>query len=328
ILLRNPKPLKRKGRRLSLLYRPMERVGVFVPGGKAFYPSTLLMVAVPALSAGVPHVAVASPPTANGDIHPAVLATCRICGLAEVYRIGGTPAIAAFAYGTETVPAVEKIAGPGNLYVQLAKRMVYGRVDIDAFAGPSEVVVLADASADATLVAADMLSQAEHDPGSAVLVTPDEALANRVSEELERQVVALDRAEATRRSLEKYSAVVLVADLDEGARVVNELAPEHLQILTADPRAALRDIRSAGAIFLGPYTPVAVGDYVAGPSHALPTGGTARWASGLTANSFLRSMSVIEYDTRALAADADDFQRLAETEGLTAHAESVRKRLE
>ena len=328
ILLRDPKPLKRKGRRLSLLYRPMERVGVFVPGGKAFYPSTLLMVAVPALSAGVPHVAVASPPTANGDIHPAVLATCRICGLAEVYRIGGTPAIAAFAYGTETVPAVEKIAGPGNLYVQLAKRMVYGRVDIDAFAGPSEVVVLADASADATLVAADMLSQAEHDPGSAVLVTPDEALANRVSEELERQVVALDRAEATRRSLEKYSAVVLVADLDEGARVVNELAPEHLQILTADPRAALRDIRSAGAIFLGPYTPVAVGDYVAGPSHALPTGGTARWASGLTANSFLRSMSVIEYDKRALAADADDIQRLAETEGLTAHAESVRKRLE
>ncbi|MGB2997872.1 MAG: histidinol dehydrogenase [Phycisphaerae bacterium] len=328
ILLRDPKPLKRKGRSLSLLYRPMERVGVFVPGGKAFYPSTLLMVAVPALSAGVPHVAVASPPTADGDIHPAVLATCRICGLAEVYRIGGTPAIAAFAYGTETVPAVEKIAGPGNLYVQLAKRMVYGRVDIDAFAGPSEVVVLADASADATLVAADMLSQAEHDPGSAVLVTPDEALANRVSEELERQVVALDRAEATRRSLEKYSAVVLVADLDEGARVVNELAPEHLQILTADPRAALRDIRSAGAIFVGPYTPVAVGDYVAGPSHALPTGGTARWASGLTANSFLRSMSVIEYDKRALAADADDIQRLAETEGLTAHAESVRKRLE
>ena len=328
ILLRNPKALARKGRRLRLIYRPLARVGIYVPGGKAFYPSTVLMTAVPALSAGVPEVAVACPPSADGDVHPAVLATCRICGLAEVYRIGGVQAVAAFAFGTQTVRPVEKIAGPGNLYVQMAKKLVYGRVDIDSFAGPSEVALLADSSADAELVAADMLSQAEHNPGAAVLVTPDEALADTVVEELERQVAGLERAKATREDLARYSAIVLVADLDEGARVVNDLAPEHLQILTKDPEAVLRGIRNAGAIFLGRHTPVAVGDYVAGPSHTLPTGGTARWASGLTANAFLRSISVIEYDAKALAADAPDIERLAGVEGLSAHSKSVRKRLE
>ena len=328
ILLRNPKVLARKGRRLRLIYRPLARVGIYVPGGKAFYPSTVLMTAVPALSAGVPEVAVACPPSADGDVHPAVLATCRICGLAEVYRIGGVQAVAAFAFGTQTVRPVEKIAGPGNLYVQMAKKLVYGRVDIDSFAGPSEVALLADSSADAELVAADMLSQAEHNPGAAVLVTPDEALADTVVEELERQVAGLERARATREDLARYSAIVLVADLDEGARVVNALAPEHLQILTKDPEAVLRGIRNAGAIFLGRHTPVAVGDYVAGPSHTLPTGGTARWASGLTANAFLRSISVIEYDAKALAADAPDIERLAGVEGLSAHSKSVRKRLE
>ena len=328
ILLRNPKALVRQGRRLRLIYRPLARVGVYIPGGKAFYPSTVLMTAVPALSAGVPEVAVACPPSAAGDVHPAVLATCRICGIAEVYRIGGVQAVAAFAFGTQTVRPVEKIAGPGNLYVQMAKKLVYGRVDIDSFAGPSEVALLADASADAELVAADMLSQAEHDPGAAVLVTPDEALADAVVEELERQVAGLERARATREDLARYSAIVLVADLDEGARVVNDLAPEHLQILTKDPEAVLRGIRNAGAIFLGRHTPVAVGDYVAGPSHTLPTGGTARWASGLTANAFLRSISVIEYDAKALAADAPDIERLAGVEGLSAHSKSVRKRLE
>jgi len=328
ILLRSPKALARKGRRLRLLYRPLARVGVYVPGGKAFYPSTVLMTTVPALEAGVPEVAVACPPSADGDVHPAVLAACRISGIAEVYRIGGVQAVAAFAFGTQTVRPVEKIAGPGNLYVQLAKKLVYGRVDIDSFAGPSEVAILADSSADAELVAADMLSQAEHDPGAAVLVTPDEALADAVVEELERQVANLERARTTREDLARYSAVVLVADLDEGARVVNDLAPEHLQILTENPEAVLRGIRNAGAIFLGRHTPVAVGDYVAGPSHTLPTGGTARWASGLTANAFLRSISVIEYDAKALAADAPDIERLAGVEGLSAHSQSVRKRLE
>ncbi len=328
ILLRSPKALARKGRRLRLIYRPLARVGVYIPGGKAFYPSTVLMTAVPALSAGVPEVAVACPPSSDGDVHPAVLATCRICGIAEVYRIGGVQAVAAFAFGTQTVRPVEKIAGPGNLYVQMAKKLVYGRVDIDSFAGPSEVAILADSSADAELVAADMLSQAEHDPGAAILVTPDEALADAVVVELERQVAGLERARATREDLARYSAIVLVADLDEGARVINDLAPEHLQILTKEPEAVLRGIRNAGAIFLGRHTPVAVGDYVAGPSHTLPTGGTARWASGLTANAFLRSISVIEYDAKALAADAPDIERLAGVEGLSAHSKSVRKRLE
>jgi len=242
--------------------------------------------------------------------------------------MGGVQAVAALAYGTESVRPVEKIVGPGNAYVQAAKKLVFGRVDIEGLAGPSEVVVLADASAEAPLVAADMLSQAEHDPGSAILVTPDEALADAVAAELERQVEAIDRAEATRTALERYSAVVVVADLDEAAAVTNLIAPEHLEIQTADPEETLRGIRCAGAVFLGRTTPVAVGDYVAGPSHTLPTGGTARWASGLTANDFLRSMSVVAYDADALAADAPDIVRMAETEGLTAHAESVRKRLE
>ena len=328
VLLRPREPLVHEGRRLDLVYRPMSRVGVYVPGGKAFYPSTVLMTAVPALAAGVPDVAVACPPTARGDIHPAVLAVCRIAGVAEVYRMGGVQAVAAMAYGTETVPAVEKIVGPGNTFVQLAKKMVSGRVGVDCFAGPSEVVVLADETADPHLVAADMLSQAEHNPGAAILVTPDENLAEAVTAELEKQVAALKRADATREALKKYSAVVIVADLDAGARLVNDLAPEHLEIQTRRPDEVLRTIRNAGAVFLGRYTPVAVGDYVAGPSHTLPTGGTARWASGLTANDFLRSMSVIEYDRAALEADAEDIGRMAEAEGLTAHAESVRRRLE
>ena len=328
ILHRVRKPIVRDGRSLGLLYRPLSRVGVYVPGGKAFYPSTLLMTAVPALSAGVPQVAVACPPSSNGDIHPSVLAVCRVAGVSEVYRMGGVQAIAALAYGTASVPAVEKIVGPGNTYVQLAKKLVFGLVDIDSLAGPSEVVVIADATADAALIAADMLSQAEHDPGSAILLTPDEALADAVEKAVEDQVAGLKRAEATRASIEKYAAVVLVADLDEAARLTNLLAPEHLEIQTAQPADVLRNIRCAGAVFLGRYTPVAVGDYVAGPSHTLPTGGTARWASGVTANDFLRSMSVIEYDRAALEADAEDICRMAEVEGLTAHAASVLKRLE
>jgi histidinol dehydrogenase len=325
---RGRKPLVRDGRTLRLMYRPLARVGVYVPGGKAFYPSTVLMTAVPALAAGVPEVAVACPPSANGDIHPAVLATCRVAGVSEVYRMGGVQAIAAFAYGTATVRPVEKIVGPGNAYVQTAKRLVFGVVDIDSFAGPSEVVVLADDSADPRLVAADMLSQAEHDPGSAILVTPSEALAAAVQAEVEKQVAVLARAEATRLALEKYSAIVLVADMDATAEVANTLAPEHLEIQARDAETVLCSIRCAGAVFLGRYTPVAVGDYVAGPSHTLPTGGTARWASGLTANDFLRSMSVVEFDQSALAADAEDILRMAEIEGLSAHAESVRKRLQ
>ena len=327
ILARERKALVKDGRTLRLVYRPLARVGAYVPGAKAFYPSSVLMTAVPALEAGVPEVTVACPPSAAGDIHPAVLAVCRVVGVEEVYRMGGVQAVAAFAYGTETVRPVEKIVGPGNLYVQLAKKLVFGRVGIDSFAGPSEVVILADSSADAGLIAADMLSQAEHDPGSAILVTPDERLAGEVAAEVERQTAGLARAEPTRAALEKYSAVVLVADRDAAVETANALAPEHLEIQMDDAEAALRGVRAAGAVFIGRYTPVAVGDYVAGPSHTLPTGGTARWASGLTANDFLRPMSVVEYDRAALAADSDDVCRMAEVEGLSAHAESVRKRL-
>ncbi len=328
ILVRDTEPLLCDGRRLRQVVRPLARVGCRAPGWKAFYPSSMLMTVVPALAAGVPEVAVASLPSADGDIHPGILAVCRVCGVEEVYRMGGTPSIAAFAYGTETVRPVDKVAGPGNLYVTLAKKLVYGICDIDSLAGPSEVVVLADGTADPLLVAADMLSQAEHDPGSAVLITPDAALADAVAEEIKAQVDRLDRAEATREALEKYSALVVAGNMDEAARLTNAFAPEHLQIVTADPEGLLREIRCAGAVFLGTWTPVAVGDYVAGPSHTLPTGGTARWASGLTANDFVRTMSVIEYDAEALEADAPDILRLAEVEGLTAHAESVRKRLE
>ncbi len=320
--------LERGGRRLRLLYRPLARVGVYVPGGRAFYPSTVLMTAVPALAAGVPEVAVACPPTADGEIHPSVLAVCRVAGVEEVYRMGGVQAVAAMAYGTETVRPVEKIAGPGNAYVQAAKKMVFGRVDIDGLAGPSEIVVLADDSADPEVVAADLLSQAEHAPGSAILVTPDPALADAVAGELERQAAGLPRAEAVREALERFSALVVVADLDEAVRVTNRVAPEHLEIQTRRPEEVLRGVRCAGAVFLGPHTPVAVGDYVAGPSHTLPTGGTARWASGLTANDFVRTMSVVEYTAEALAADAPDIYRMAGVEGLSAHAESVRRRLE
>ena len=327
ILLGDSKPLKRGGRSLRLLRRPMDRVGVYVPGGKAFYPSTVLMTAVPALVAGVPQVAVACPPSAGGDIHPAVLATCRVAGVKEIYRMGGVQAIGAFAYGTQAVRPVEKVVGPGNLYVQLAKKMVFGTVAIDSFAGPSEVVVLADGSADARLIAADLLSQAEHDPGSAILITPSAKLADAVIAETEKQVAGLSRAAATRAALEKYSAVVVVADMKAAVEQTNLIAPEHLEIQTKSPEAVLRKIRNAGAVFLGRWTPVAVGDYVAGPSHTLPTGGTARWASGLTANDFLRSMSVTEYDGSALAADGVDLFRMAEIEGLTAHAMSVLKRL-
>jgi len=327
ILARPPAPLRRGGRRLRLVYRPLARVGVYVPGGRAFYPSTVLMTAVPALAAGVPEVAVACPPTADGDVHSGVLAVCRVVGVDEVYRMGGVQAVAALAYGTERVRPVEKIVGPGNAYVQAAKKMVFGRVDIEGLAGPSEVVVLADASADPSLVAADMLSQAEHDPGSAILVTPDAALADAVAGELATQLATLERHEATREALARYSAIVVTTDMDEAVRVTNLIAPEHLEIQTADTEAALRGIRCAGAVFLGRHTPVAVGDYVAGPSHTLPTGGTARWASGLTANDFLRSMSVTEYDAGALEADASDIERMAEMEGLTAHARSVRRRL-
>jgi len=319
-------PLARGGRELGVRYTPLDRAGVYVPGGRAMYPSTVLMTVVPAQVAGVREIVMVSPPTTGGDIAPMVLALAGELGISEVYRVGGAQAVAALAIGTRTLRAVQKIVGPGNAYVAEAKRQVFGRVGIDSIAGPSEVLIVADETARAEWVAADMLAQAEHDPGSAVLVTPSRKLAQDVAREIEAQLPELERAEAVRRGLERFSAIVVTPDLDAACELANEFATEHLQILTADDDAALAKIRNAGAIFVGPYTPVPLGDYYAGPSHVLPTGGTAKFFGPLSCNDFLKASSVVRYDAKSLAEDADDVIDFATREGLTAHARAVEKR--
>ena len=319
--------VRRPGVLLRQRYLPLERVGCCVPGGAAAYPSTVLMTAVPAIAAGVKEVAIVAPPTAFGANNPDVLATCVELGLTEVYRVGGAQAIAALAYGVEGMPKVDKIVGPGNLFVTLAKKLVYGDVDIDSLAGPSEVVVIADDSTRPDFTATDLLAQAEHSPGAAVLVTWSEQTLAAVQAELERQAAGLSRSELTLAALRDFGCLILVADAAEACRVTDLIAPEHLHIATDNAAELLANIKNAGASFLGHYSPVALGDYAAGPSHVLPTSGTARWASGLSANSFLRSSSVIEYDDAALRAIAPHVQRLADKEGLTAHRASVDVRL-
>lgn len=319
---------RRPGVLLRQRYLPLDRVGCCVPGGAAAYPSTVLMTAVPAMAAGVKEIAIVAPPTAFGANNPDVLATCVELGVSEVYRIGGAQAIAALAYGVEGLPKVDKIVGPGNLFVTLAKKLVYGDVDIDSLAGPSEVVVIADDSTRPDYTAADLLAQAEHSPGAAVLVTWSERTLEAVHTELERQASLLSRSALTIQSLRDFGCLVLVRDPAEACRVTDLIAPEHLHIATDNAAELLANIKNAGATFLGNYSPVALGDYAAGPSHVLPTSGTGRWASGLSANSFLRSGSVIEYDDAALKAIAPHVQRLAEKEGLTAHRSSVDVRLQ
>lgn len=314
---------------LGQLVRPLDRVGVYVPGGRAAYPSTVLMNVIPAQVAGVREIAVVTPPGPDGDVHPGVLAACHLLGVSEVYRVGGAQAVAALAYGTETIRPVDKIVGPGNVYVALAKREVFGRVGIDAVAGPSEIVVLADASADPRHVAADLLSQAEHDPlGAAVLVTTDRALAEAVQAEVKRQLVDLPRAAIAREALARNGAILLAGSLDEAVETVNRLAPEHLELLVADPWALLGRIRHAGAVFLGPHSPEPVGDYFAGPNHVLPTNGTARFFSGLSVHDFLKTTNVIAYSRADLLAHAAHVVTLARAEGLEAHARAVLVRLE
>ena len=308
-------------------YLPLKRVGICIPGGAAAYPSTLLMTAVPAQVAGVKEIAVVVPPTPFGGYNCELLAACRLLGITEVYRVGGAQAVAALAYGVEGIPRVDKIVGPGNLFVALAKRFVYGEVDIDSIAGPSEVVVLADATARADFIASDLISQAEHSPGSGVLITWHAPLIEAVREQLSKQLSQLARGDLARQSLEDYGALILVRDEAEACRFSDQLAPEHLHISTVDPDAILAKLQNAGAIFMGHHTPVAVGDYIAGPSHVLPTGGTARFANGLCANDFLKRSSVISYNAPALAAVADDIRRMAQVEGLTAHSASVDIRL-
>lgn len=309
--------------------RPLRRVGICVPGGAAAYPSTLLMTAVPAQVAGVKEIAVVVPPTEYGGYNVDLLAACHELGVSEVYRIGGAQGVAALAYGiageatTSLIERVDQIVGPGNLFVALAKRHVYGEVDIDSIAGPSEVVLLADDSARADFLASDLVSQAEHSPGSSVLVTWHAPLIDAVRGELETQLARLPRGDLARQSLNDYGALILARDEEEACKLSDQLAPEHLHISTADPDALLARLENFGAAFLGHFTPVAVGDYVAGPSHVLPTGGTARYTGGLSAADFVKRCSVISYDEHALAVAAADVRLMAEMEGLTAHAASV-----
>lgn len=312
---------------LRLRYRPMRRVGVLVPGGAAAYPSTLLMTICPAQAAGVKELAVVMPPTKTGAYNKDQLAVCHELGVREVYRIGGSQAVAALAYGIEGLPPVDMIVGPGNLFVALAKRYVFGQVAIDCIAGPSEVVVLADAATPPAFIAADLIAQSEHAPGASILVTWHAPLLDAVESALESQLGKLSRGELARESLEQFGALVLARDEKEAVACVNDLAPEHLHIATENAEELCERIENAGAIFLGPYTPVAVGDYAAGPSHVLPTGGTARFTSGLSANDFLRRSSVLSFTREGLEHMAEDVLRLAQYEGLTGHAASVEVRL-
>jgi histidinol dehydrogenase len=322
ILWKSPEPLQRGGRRLGVRYTPLQRVAVYVPGGRALYPSTVVMTVVPARVAGVREIAMFSPPT-GGEIAPLALALAWELGVREVYRLGGAVGLAAAAYGTETIAPVDKIVGPGNAYVAEAKRQLYGRVGIDSIAGPSEVFIVADDSADASWVAADLLAQAEHDPGSALLATPSRELAERVLAEVERQLGGLERADAARRSLERYGAIIVTDDLEGACALANEFATEHLQIITRRDEYCLERIETAGAIFVGAHTPVPLGDYYAGPSHVLPTGGTARFSAPLSCNDFLKVSSLIRYTAADLAEDAPDVSAFARREGLTAHARAV-----
>ena len=308
-------------------YSPVRSAACYVPGGLAPYPSTVIMSAVPAQVAQVPRIAVATPPRKGKDIDPLVLATCGLVGVEEVYRIGGVQAIAALAFGTETIPKVDKIVGPGNLFVMLAKKAVYGHVDIDMFAGPSEILVIADGKADAAFVAADLLSQAEHDEmASAMLVTDSRGLARKVAQEIEIQLPKLNRADTARASIDRFGLGIIVPDMGTAVSVANDIAPEHLEVLTEDADDIATQITCAGAVFIGPWTPEAVGDYVAGSSHILPTGGTAKFFSGLSANSFLRATSFVKYDKAALVRAQAAIQTLAKAEGYDAHGKSAAMR--
>ncbi|MEM1271094.1 MAG: histidinol dehydrogenase, partial [Bacteroidota bacterium] len=302
---------------LGQRYMPLDRAGVYVPGGKAFYPSSLIMNVVPAQVAGVGEIHLVSPPQADGRPHPLVMATAHFLGIEHVYAVGGAQAVAALAFGTETVQNVDKIVGPGNVYVAAAKKQVYGPVAIDSVAGPSEIVVLADHTADPRHVAADLLAQAEHDErASAVLVTTEADLAEAVRAQIDAWWPQLQRKEILTSSLPGYSACVVVPDEQTGIDLVNRLAPEHLELIVEDPWATMGEIRHAGAIFLGPYSSEPVGDYFAGPNHVLPTGGTARYASALGVDDFIRRQSIISYSAKRLAQTGQDIIRFAEAEHL------------
>jgi histidinol dehydrogenase len=322
----------RPGTLLGQLIRPVDAAGVYVPGGKSGKTplvSSVLMGGIPAKIAGVPRVVMVTPPMADGTVSPYLLAAARSVGIDAVYKIGSAWAIAALAYGTKTVPKVDVIVGPGNIYVTLAKKMVSGTVGIDMIAGPSEILVIADKTANPAFAAADLLSQAEHDPlASAILVTDSKKMASAVAKEVDRQLAELHRRDIAEASLVGFGAIFVVQNMTEADELANKIAPEHLELLVESPFDHVGSLRHAGAIFMGPYTPEPVGDYMAGPNHVLPTAGTARFASALSVDNFIKKTSLIHYNRQAFFDQADDIIRLAETEGLSAHARSVRVRLE
>jgi histidinol dehydrogenase len=318
------------GNILGQISRPLERVGIYVPGGTAAYPSSVLMNALPAQVAGVKEIIMVSPPAADGSLNPYTLVAAAACGVTEIYKIGGAQAVAALACGTQTVPKVDKITGPGNIYVTMAKKLVYGEVDIDMLAGgPSEVLVVADATANPRYAAADLLSQAEHDAlASALLVTPSTELAQAVKLEVERQLAGLSRRDIMEKALTEYGAIIITEDLTEAIEVANRFAPEHLELLVAEPFSWLGQVKNAGAVFVGHYSPEPIGDYFAGPNHILPTGGTARFYSPVTVDTFTKKTSVIAYSEAGFRAAAPKVIKLATVEGLDAHANSIKIRLE
>ncbi|MHC4268725.1 MAG: histidinol dehydrogenase [Planctomycetota bacterium] len=328
IRIREPEPIDSNGTRITVKYDAIENVGIYVPGGSASYPSSVLMNAIPAKVAGAKKIVVVTPPARDGTISPERLVACKETDIDEIYMIGGVHSIAALTFGTKTVPKVDKIVGPGNLFVTLAKREAYGHVGIDMLAGPSEVLIIADETANHAYVASDLLSQAEHAPGISILVTNSEELANGMLQEISRQIETLPRGELIRESLNKFGFIVLTKDINEAIDISNILAPEHLQVIVKNEEEVLSGLKHAGAIFAGPFTPVAVGDYFAGPSHVLPTGGTARFFSGLSVNDFLKRTSIISYSEEVLRSSANDIITIAESEGLQAHAHSVRIRVD
>ena len=313
----------RNGRIMGQRVLPLRRVGLYVPGGSAAYPSSVLMNAIPAKVAGVESIVMVTPPK-NEGVNPAVIYAAKVAGVSDIVTVGGAQAVAAMAYGTDSIEQVDKIVGPGNIFVATAKRLVFGTVDIDMFAGPSEVLVIADENADPAYVAADFMSQAEHDPMAAsVLVTTSEKLVDEVRNEIEKQIKTLSRAEIIEKSLLTYGSAVIVDTLDDAAKVSDKIAPEHLELMVDQPFELLGKVRNAGSVFLGANSPEPLGDYFAGPNHVLPTNGTARFSSALSTDSFVKKSSYLYYSNEALNEYADDVIRFATAEGLTAHANSI-----
>lgn len=321
-------PMREKGILLGRVMRPLERVGIYVPGGKASYPSTVLMSAIPAKVAGVSTLFMATPPR-RGGVSPAVLVAADLAGVDQIYQMGGAHAIAAMAYGTESIPKVDKIVGPGNQYVATAKRLVYGVVDVDMVAGPSEILILSDGKTPARFIASDLISQAEHDERAlAILITTSENQGREVESEIEKQLSLLERKAIARESLKQRGAILVVHELSKAIEIANRMAPEHLELCIQNPSKYLKAIKHAGALFLGSYTPEAIGDYMAGPNHILPTGGTARFSSPLSVEDFIRWMNLMRFDQKALGRFEKDLGRFTALEGLEGHFKAIQMRLE